>query len=136
MRLVCWRKYPRCSREPLPTNRAPLFPNATVIATNTDTGAVRETVADGAGRYQFSSLPVGQYEIRAKKAGFTEEVRTGVQLVVNQDATVDLALRVGESSQQVTVNADAPLVNVATADISGPGGRAADPRSAAQRAQL
>ncbi len=37
----------------------------------------------------------------------------------NQTATVDLTLRVGESNQQITVNEDAPLVSVATTDISG-----------------
>ena len=52
----------------------------------------------------------GHYEIRGAKTGFTEEVRTGVHLVVGQSATVDLSLQVGESSQQVTVNGDAPLV--------------------------
>jgi len=92
---------------------------AAVTAKNVDTGAVRATVTDGEGHYQFFSLPVGQYEIRGAKAGFTEEVRTGVHLVVGQSATVGLALRVGESSQQVTVNGDAPLVGVTTASIAG-----------------
>ena len=40
-------------------------------------------------------------------------------LVVGQSATVDLSLRVGGASQEVTVNADAPLVSVATRDITG-----------------
>jgi hypothetical protein len=96
-----------------------VVPNATVTASNTETGAVRETVADGAGRYQMSLLPVGQYEIHAKKTGFQEAVRAGIQLAVNQSATVDLTLRVGESSQQITVNEDAPLVSVSTTDASG-----------------
>jgi len=94
-------------------------PNATVTATNTETGAVRETVADGAGRYQIPSLPVGPYELHAKKAGFQEVVRSGIQLAVNQSATVDLTLQVGESSQQVTVIGDAPIVAVSTSDASG-----------------
>ena len=41
-----------------------------VTAKNVDTGAVRGTVTDAEGRYQFFSLPVGQYEIRGAKAGF------------------------------------------------------------------
>ncbi len=96
-----------------------VVPNATVTATSTDTGATREVMADGAGRYQISSLPVGQYQIHARKTGFQEAIRTGIQLVVNQSATVDLTLQVGASSQQITVNEDAPLVSVATTDISG-----------------
>ena len=58
-------------------------------------GAVRSAVTDAAGHYQFFSLPVGQYEIRSGKAGFTEEVRTGVHLGVGQSATVDMELRGG-----------------------------------------
>jgi Carboxypeptidase regulatory-like domain len=96
-----------------------IVPNVTVTATNTETGAVRETTADGAGRYNFSPLPVGPYDIHAKKTGFQEAVRTGIQLAVNQTATVDLTLQVGESNQQVTVKGDAPVVGVATSDASG-----------------
>ena len=92
---------------------------AVVSATHTDTGIVRTTVTDPAGRYRIPALPVGDYEIRAAKEGFAVEVRSGVHLAVGQDATVDLSLRVGESRQQVTVKSDASLVNVSTQDISG-----------------
>ncbi len=92
---------------------------ADVTIKNADTGAVRSTATDGAGRYQASSLPVGQYEIHAVKPGFSEAVRAGITLVVGQSATVDLSLSVGQSSQQITVNADAPLVSVTNSDISG-----------------
>ena len=92
---------------------------ATVTAKNEDTGATRSTATDAAGRYQFFSLPVGNYEILSKKAGFSEEVRTGVRLVVGQTASVDMHLRVGESSQQITVNGDAAQVGVNTADTAG-----------------
>ena len=96
-----------------------LVTSATVTAKNLDTGVSRESVTDGAGRYQIFSLPVGRYEVRAKKAGFTEEVRTGIHLAVGQDAAVDLSLRVGESSQAVTVTGDAPPVSLTTTDSSG-----------------
>ena len=92
---------------------------ANVTVKNVDTGASRSTVTDADGYYQFSALPVGQYEIRAGKPKFTEEVRSGVRLVVNQSATVDMQLRVGESSQQITVSGDASVVGVTNADVSG-----------------
>ncbi len=62
---------------------------------------------------------MGQYQIDAKKSGFQKTVRTGVELAVNQSATVDLTLQVGESSQQVAVKGDAPIVAVSTTDASG-----------------
>src|SRR5208282_6408236 len=77
---------------------------ASVTAENLDTGMTRSTLTDQAGRYELIALPIGQYDIRARKAGFAERVRTGISLVVGQDATVDLSLPVGNVSEQVTVS--------------------------------
>jgi hypothetical protein len=92
---------------------------ASVTSKSVDTGAARASTTDESGHYQFSSLPVGDYEIRAGKDGFTDQVRKGVRLVVGQSATLDLSLQVGESSQEVTVRGDAQLVAVNTADVAG-----------------
>ena len=53
------------------------------------------------------------------KEGFAEGIRSGIRLVVGQDATVDVGLRVGQVSEQVRVTEDAPVVNLTTQDISG-----------------
>ncbi len=90
-----------------------------VTVRDLDTGLSRSTVTDQAGRYQVSALPVGQYEVRVKKDGFAEGVRTGIRLVVGQDALADLSLRVGVVSEQVKVTGDAAVVNVTTQDVSG-----------------
>ncbi len=92
---------------------------ATVKVRDLDTGAVRTVITDASGRYRASALPVGQYEVRAEKPGFTAAIRTGLRLVVGQEAAVNLALPLGDTSQQITVNADAAPVNVSTNDISG-----------------
>src|SRR5579862_9875146 len=75
--------------------------SAAVTVTNSGTGAVRNTVTDEAGRYQVSALPVGDYEVRAAKTGFSDELRKGIHLVVGQSATVDLTMQVGQTSQTV-----------------------------------
>jgi Carboxypeptidase regulatory-like domain/TonB-dependent Receptor Plug Domain len=93
--------------------------NATVTVRDVHTEVQRSTATDAAGRYRVLALPVGEYEIAVKKQGFAEEIRTGIQLAVGQDATVDLRLNVGQVTEQITVNADAPPVSVTTADISG-----------------
>src|SRR5579862_4030231 len=92
---------------------------ASVTATDTDTGTSRTTLTDQSGHYEFFELPVGHYEVRASKTGFAEKVRTGISLVVGQDATADLALQVGEIQQQLTVTENVPIVNASTQDISG-----------------
>ena len=65
------------------------------------------------------ALPIGKFEVHARKDGFAERIRTGIVLVVGQDATVDLSLPVGNVSEQVTVEANASLVSATTQDISG-----------------
>jgi Carboxypeptidase regulatory-like domain len=92
---------------------------ADVTAKNLDTGFVRHAVTDLAGRYQLFALPVGEYEVRAKKEGFADGIRTGIRLVVGQDANADLSLRIGAVSEELKVSADAALVSVTTQDISG-----------------
>ena len=96
-----------------------LVSGATVLAKNDDTSATRSTITNGSGLFQLSALPVGRYDVRVNKSGFAEEIRSGLNLVVGQDATLHLDLRLGTANQQVTVNADAPVVGVTSADISG-----------------
>ena len=92
---------------------------AAVAARNVDTGLMRNTITDQAGRYQLVALTVGRYELRASKTGFAEQVRSGIVLVVGQDATADMSLQVGKVTEQVTVTSDVPIVNTTTQDISG-----------------
>lgn len=92
---------------------------ASVTAKNLDTGISRTVPTDQSGRYRFFALPVGPYEVRVTKEGFAEGIRSGIRLVVGQDATVNLGLRVGQVSEQVKVTEDSPVVNLTTQDISG-----------------
>ena len=92
---------------------------ATVMAKNVETGASRSTVTDEAGHYWVPSLPVGEYEVHVTKQGFQEQVQNGIHLSVGQEAVVELALKLGQISEQVKITADAPIVSVTTADISG-----------------
>jgi hypothetical protein len=92
---------------------------AAVTAKSVETGALRTTITDDAGRYLILSLPIGQYEVRVTKAGFRDAIRGGVNLVIGQEARVDLSLQVGTVEAQVSVTSDAPLVATSTSDISG-----------------
>jgi hypothetical protein len=92
---------------------------AAVAAKNVETGAVRKTVTDDAGRYSILSVGVGEYEVRITKQSFQEGVRSGIHLAVGQEARVDVALQLGQFTAEIKVNADAPVVNVTAADTSG-----------------
>ncbi|HLY63041.1 MAG TPA: carboxypeptidase-like regulatory domain-containing protein [Terriglobia bacterium] len=93
--------------------------SAIVTARNLETGAARTITTDDGGRYLVLSLPVGKYEVRASKAGLQDVVRTGIDLVVGQEARVDLKLQVGTVKTQVTVTGDAPMISSSASDISG-----------------
>ncbi len=92
---------------------------ATITVWETNTGEIRSTSTDSAGHYQVFSLPVGVYQVRVSKQGFAEAIRAGIHLAVGQDAVANVTLKLGGLNQQVTVNADAPLVSVTTSDVSG-----------------
>jgi len=94
-------------------------PAATVTAKNTETGAERSATTDNVGWYQFVWLAVGQYEVTATKTGFQGAIRSGIRLVVGQEASVDLKLQVKAVKAEVRVAGDAPIVSTSTKDISG-----------------
>ncbi|MGA2725031.1 MAG: carboxypeptidase-like regulatory domain-containing protein [Bryobacteraceae bacterium] len=95
------------------------LPAAVVTIRNVETGAVRRLVTDQGGRYAAASLAVGHYEVRAEKTGFAPQTKTGIYLVVGQEASVDLTLEVGEISQQVDVVETPAAVNLSTSSTSG-----------------
>jgi hypothetical protein len=90
-----------------------------VRAKNLETGVVRTTSTDDAGRYLVLALPVGKYEVGISKSGFQDAVQSGIYLVVGEEASVDLRLQVNAVKSEVKVTSDAPIVSVTTQDISG-----------------
>lgn len=92
---------------------------ARVEVKNLETGAVRATAADETGYYEVLHLSSGRYEVRFAKDGFKELIQAGIGLAVGQEVTLDVRLQVGEISQQVQVNSDAPLVGRTPLDVSG-----------------
>ena len=96
-----------------------VVPGAAVTVKNLETAATRAVTTDDRGNYRVLSLPVGRYELSAEKTGFKREVRTGINLVVGQEAVVNLSLEVGQIQQEVMVSGEAPIVNTTTAATSG-----------------
>jgi hypothetical protein len=92
---------------------------AAVTVRHAETGLARAVETDANGGFSVPSLPVGAYEIAAEKTGFKVELVRGIELVVAQEAVVNLTLQVGNVQQQVTVTADAPLVNTTLSSTSG-----------------
>ena len=92
---------------------------AVVTVKHLETGLTRTDRTDASGSFTIPSIPVGAYEVTAVKMGFRREVRRGIELVVAQEAVVNLVLQLGNLEQQVTVTEAAPLVNTTLASTSG-----------------
>ncbi len=84
-----------------------------------ESGATRAVATDDAGDFRAMSLPLGPYQVRAEKTGFKTEIRNGVNLVVGQEAVVNLRLEIGDLTQEVVVTEDNPVVNTTTSSVSG-----------------
>src|SRR5580658_1748362 len=76
---------------------------AAVSVTNTDTGLRQTAPTDDQGFYSFPSLSFGHYELEVASAGFRPYRRTGIVLDANSALTIDAVLKVGASSDAVTV---------------------------------
>jgi len=92
---------------------------AVVTVKSLETGASRAVTTSTEGYYRVPALALGEQEIRVEKTSFKPLVRTGIHLVVGQDAVVNVQLELGPLSQEMVVSADAPLVNTSTAAVSG-----------------
>src|SRR6266576_206382 len=96
-----------------------LIPGVSITVKHTESGLTRTVVSGERGGYNLPLLPVGPYELTTTMPGFKQVVRSGVNLVVGQEAVVDLTLEVGANAEQVTVTEEAPLVNTTTSSTSG-----------------
>src|SRR5437764_10830188 len=88
-----------------------LIPGVSITIKHTDTGQTRTAISSDSGSYNVPLLPVGAYELTTTMPGFKQQVRTGVNLVIGQQAVIDLTLEVGGAAEQITISEEAPLVN-------------------------
>jgi len=93
------------------------IPDAIVTINNVENGIGVKTSSNSAGEYFFPHVSPGNYTITADKSGFRSTIVSGVTLLVNQQARVDVQLQVGSVATHVEVNGAAPLVETTTATV-------------------
>lgn len=94
-------------------------PNAAVTATMTEQKSVRTAQTDETGFYNFLAMPPGHYELAFQGSGFQKQIRSDVELTVNQNVRLDATLTLGSVESAVTVGAEAPLVETLSPTLSG-----------------
>jgi hypothetical protein len=89
-------------------------PGSTVTATDDAIGVTRTTKAQGNGYFQIFNLPIGTYSVTATHDGFDTTKEVGIEVQEAGAKTLSLTLKVGSTTQSVTVSAN-PMLNATDA---------------------
>lgn len=88
--------------------------SGSVTLTNVQTGITQTVKADGSGKYEFASVPIGTYKVATEAAGFSRSETDSFQLTVNARQRVDVDLKNGSVSDAVTVSSAPTLLETET----------------------
>jgi len=92
------------------------LPGGTVSAQNTETGLQRSAISDSTGAYRIPGLPIGTYQVKAEMAGFAGQIRK-VSVAVSATSRVEFRMTVATKSEEVTVVAEAPLIDATDSGV-------------------
>ena len=95
-----------------------VVPRAGIVAKNVGSGATYKAATTETGNYTLAQLPPGTYELTVSAPGFTNYIQQGIGVQVAQTARIDIVLRVGSTSESVTVTADVPLLRTESTEQS------------------
>jgi hypothetical protein len=91
-------------------------PNATITATNTQTGVQTSATSTSAGDYRLNNLPVGSYSLTVDAGGFSK-ITKDVMVVLNQIVTANFTLALGATATSVEVTDVGIAIDTSTAQI-------------------
>jgi len=94
-----------------------VVPEATVVLHSRETNLDRTVVTNSVGAYVIPQIHPGAYTVKVSKSGFRTEVKTNVNLDVNQTATIDIDLSAGSTQETVEVQATAATLETSTSEL-------------------
>jgi hypothetical protein len=94
------------------------LPGATVTATSVERGIAYTAETNGSGLYRISQLPVGSYDLKIEKSGFAVATHPAFVLTLNEVARVDVAMKVGQTTETVEVTGEAPALETQSTQVS------------------
>ena len=95
-----------------------VMPGVTVTLTDDETGAARTAVSSRVGEFSFDHLRPGTYTLRAELSGFAPFVREGLVVGISSFVVVDAELVIGGIEETITVTAETPLIESASASVA------------------
>jgi hypothetical protein len=96
-----------------------VVPNVAVRAYAESGALLGQTVTNGAGQYQFDSLPDGTLHLDFTATGFRTTTLNGINLAASKPVQQDAMLQVGSSVESVTVSAEASTLQTTSSALSG-----------------
>jgi len=90
---------------------------ATVTARSLERGITYPAETNESGLYRISQLPIGSYDLKVEKPGFSVASHASFVLSLNQVARIDIALKVGQASETVEVTGAAPVMETQTTEV-------------------
>ena len=98
-------------------SQAPV-PGASVVVRNLATGAERTALSNETGYYVVSALPAGRYSIAVTQVGFSTFGIPELVLQVDQQATVNVDLQIGQVTETISVVGTAGAVDTRAATLN------------------
>jgi hypothetical protein len=91
--------------------------DAAVEVTDVERGQTFKTTTNDSGEFVASPLHVGRYKVTVAKTGFKKAVSETVELNVQGRVAVNIALQVGQISEEMIVTGAAPLLETETSEL-------------------
>jgi hypothetical protein len=95
-----------------------VMPEVRIAIVHRETGLSRNSITDADGAYAAASLPVGYYEVRAEREGFSTLVRQAL-VEAGSNTRVDLSLSVEKVQEDVTIETALPQIQHESHHIGG-----------------
>jgi hypothetical protein len=90
---------------------------ATVTITNKGTSQVREATTNSDGEYTITNVLPGVYDVKVAKQGFTTFTQTNLTITANNITRADVAMKIGNFNDVVSVTADATALQTESATV-------------------
>src|SRR5713101_2062913 len=94
------------------------MPNVNVTVTNTETSWTRTVPTNDAGQYVLPDVQIGHYSIKAEASGFKVAEQKDVVLTVGDRLRIDFPMKVGTSTETITVEANSIAVQSDSGELS------------------
>jgi hypothetical protein len=94
------------------------LPGVTITVTSPVQPRPLVGVTDEAGAQRFAGLTVGRYSVKTTLSGFQTTTREDIVVLQNQTVTINVPMKLGSLSEEVTVRGETPVIDTKSASVA------------------